>query len=97
MPNHSPSRYAWVVADLKDIAIAQVLTDIQQDSTENISEVEASLSQFYLKQVLESLILATRIGRRTWPSLSLQMQSLTTSASPTGTSTDYLSTQTSDA
>ena len=50
-----------MVDDLKDVA--QLLKDIQSDSTEIISEVEASLSQFYLKECLESVILATRIGR----------------------------------
>ncbi len=95
MPLPEFTRYRLVVTDLKDLAAD--INDIAQDTEENISEVEAVLAQHYLKQILEGLILATRIGRRTWPSLSLQMQSLTTSASPTGTSTDYLSTQTSDA
>ncbi len=96
MPNFVPTTpYGWVVYVLKDLA--KDLHRLQTLSTENISEVEAALSQHYLKQILEALILATRVGRRTWPSLSLQMQSLTTSASPAGTSTDSPSIQTSAA
>ncbi len=79
--------------DLKDLAVK--LADIALDTEENIAEVKAVPAQYYLKQILGSLILATRIGRRTWPSLSLQMQSLTTSASRTGTSTDSPPHQTS--
>ena len=66
-----------LVNDLKDLAYD--LKDAQE-TQENITEVEAALAQYYLKQILEGLILATRTGRRTWPSLSQQMQSLTTSA-----------------
>jgi len=83
------------VNDLKDLAVDLAVDLIDSAlqtrhvyTQENISEVEAALAQFYRKHILESLILATRVGRRTWPSLSLQMQPLTTSASPTGTFTD---------
>ena len=93
MPHTHLTRYRLLVDDLKDL-VAE-LREIAQDTEENISEVEALLAQYYLKQILESLILATRIGRRTWPSLSRQMLSLTTSASRTGTSTDSPSPQTS--
>ncbi len=93
MPNTFHNRYSYVVDDLKDLAFD--LINIAADTQKNISEVEAALAQFYLKEILESLILATRIGRRTWPSLSPQMQSLTISASPIGTSTDSPSPQTS--
>ena len=86
MPNTHLTRYRLLVNDLKDLAVE--LAEIALDTEENISEVEAVLAQYYLKQILESMILATRIGRRTWPSPSLQMQSLTTSTSRTGTSTD---------
>ena len=74
--------------------LAYEMKDIAQDTEENISEVEAFLAQYYLKHIVQGLILATRIGRRTWPFLSQQMQSLTTSASRTGTSTDFPSPQT---
>ena len=84
-----------VVNDLKDLALD--VKDIAHDTEENISEVEAVLSQYYLKQILEGLILATRIGRRTWPSPCQLVQSLTTSLSPTETSTDSQSLQTSAA
>ncbi len=84
MPNTFLTRYKELAYDVKD-------------TEENISEVEAVLAQYYPKQILESMILATRIGRRTWPSPCPLMQSLTTSASPTGTSTDSLSPQTSAA
>jgi len=93
MPNTFLTRYRLVVNDLKELAVD--VKEIAQDTIENISEVEAVLAQYYLKQILEGLILATKIGRRTWPSLSQQMQSLTTSASRTGTSTDSPSLQTS--
>jgi len=85
MPNLSPSTgYGWVVYDLKDIA-----RDLQRqrDSTESITEVDSALAHFYLKKVLEDLILATRVSRE-WPSLSQQMQSLTNCRSPTETSID---------
>ena len=95
MPNTYLTRYRWVVNDLKDLAVD--LRDIQRDTQENISEVEAALAQFYLKQILEALILATRVGRRTWPSLCPQMQSLIISPSPTETSTDSQSPQSSAA
>ncbi len=77
--------YAWVVYDLKEIAAE--LHKLQILSKDNISSVEATQAQYYLKQVLEALILATRIGKREWPSLPQQMQSLITSASLTETST----------
>ncbi len=95
MPNTFLTRYRLVVNDLKELALD--VKDIAQDTEENISEVEAVLAQYYLKQILEALILATRIGRRTWPSPCPLMQSLTTSASPTETSTDSPSLQTSAA
>ncbi len=95
MPNTFETRYRFVVNDLKDLA--DDLIDIAQDTQENISEVEAALAQFYLKQILESLILATRIGRRSWPSPCPLMQSLTTYPLPTETSTDSPSLQTSGA
>ncbi len=79
MPNIVPTTsYGWVVSDLKDVA--SDLQSIQSYSDENISEVEAALAHYYLKQVLQALILATRIGRRGWSSLSPQMQSLIISA-----------------
>ncbi len=93
MLNTQLTRYRLLVNDLKDLAVE--LKDIAQDTQENISKVEATLALYYLKQILEGLILATRIGRRSWPSLSQQMQSLTTSVSSTGTSTDSQSPQTS--
>ncbi len=92
MPNNFLTRYRLVVQDLKNLDAD--IKDIAQDTTENMNEVEAFLAQYHLMQILEGLILATRIGRRTWPSLSQQMQSLTTSASRTGTSTDSPSPQT---
>ncbi len=93
MPNIvSTTAYGWVVSDLKDVA--SDLQSIQSYLDENISEVEAALAHYYLKQVVQALILATRIGRREWSSLSQQMQSLTTSASPTETSIDSPSPQT---
>ncbi len=61
MPNTHLTRYRWVVNDLKDLAVD--LRDIQQDTEENISEVEATLAQYHLKQILEASILA----RGTWP------------------------------
>ncbi len=63
MPNTFLTRYRLVVNDLKELALD--VKDTAQDTAENISEVEAVLAQYYLKQILESLILATRIGRRT--------------------------------
>jgi len=78
MPNTFLTRYRLVVNDLKDLA--SEVKDIAQDSQENITEVEAVLAQYHLKQILEGLILATRIGRRSWPSPCPLMQSLTTSA-----------------
>ena len=95
MPQIFLTRYRLVVNDLKDLALD--VKDIAHDTEENISEVEAVLSQYYLKQILEGLILATRIGRRTWPSPCQLVQSLTTSLSPTETSTDSQSLQTSAA
>ena len=68
MPNTFLTRYRLVVNDLKELAVD--VKEIAQDTIENISEVEAALAQYYLKQILEGLILATKIGRRTWPSLS---------------------------
>ena len=91
MPNLTPNTsYGWVVYDLKDI-----VQRIQRNSDGNITEVEAALAHFYLKKILEDLILATRVARAGWPSLSQQMQSLIISRSPTETSTDSPSTQTS--
>ena len=82
MPNFvSTAPYGWVVYNLKDLA--KDLHRLQTLSTETISEVETALSQQYLKQNLEALSLATRVGGRTWPSLSLQMQSSIISQSPT--------------
>ena len=75
MPNTHLTRCRLTANDLKDLAVE--LKRIAQDTQENISEVEAVLAQYYLTNILESLIPATRIGRRTWPSLSRQMQSLT--------------------
>jgi len=93
MPNYVPdSRYGWVVYDLKDIA--RDLDTIATDTDEAITELEAALAHYHLKKVLGSLILATRISRAGWPSLHQQMQSLTTSASRIGTSTDSQSPQT---
>ena len=63
MPNTFHTRHRFVVDDLKDLAVD--LINIATDTEGNISEVEATLAQVYLKQVLESLILGTRIGRRT--------------------------------
>ena len=74
MPDTFETRYGWVVSDLKDLAAD--LQEIQTDTQEAITEVEAALAHFYLKQVLEGLILATRVSRRTWPSLSQLTQSL---------------------
>ncbi len=93
MPITQLTRYRLLVNDLKDLAAE--LKDIAQDTAENISEVEATLAQYYLKHILEGLILATRIGRRSWQFPSLQTLSLTTSRSPTETSTDSPSLQTS--
>ena len=45
MPNTHLTRYRWVVNDLKDLAVD--LRDIQQDTEENISEVEATLAQYH--------------------------------------------------
>ncbi len=67
MPQTYLTRCRLLVDDLKDLTAE--LTEIARDTEENISEVEAVLAQHYLKQILESLILATRVGRRTWPSL----------------------------
>lgn len=87
VPNIIPtSSYGWIVSDLRDIS--EDLYRIAIDTSEDITEVEAALAHFHLSKVLQSLILATRLGRRGWPSLSQQMLSLTTSASPTETSTD---------
>ena len=96
MPNTFLTRYRLVVNDLKELALGDVL-DVKDIAQDTISEVEAVLSQYYLKQILEGLILATRIGRRTWPSPCQLVQSLTTSLSPTETSTDSQSLQTSAA
>ena len=63
MPQTYLTRCRLLVDDLKDLTAE--LTEIARDTEENISEVEAVLAQHYLKQILESLILATRIGRRT--------------------------------
>ena len=60
-----------MVNDLKDLVYD--VQAIARDTEENISEVEAVLAQYYLKEILEGLILATRIGRLKWPSLSQQM------------------------
>jgi len=69
MPNIVPSTsYRWIVYDLKDLATD--LERIQRYTKDDTSDVEAALAHFYLDKVLEALILATRIGRRTWPSLS---------------------------
>ena len=95
MPQVCLTRYRLLVNDLKDLAYD--VKDIALHTEENISEVEAVLAQYYLKQILEGLILATRIGRRTWPSLSQQMQSSIIYPSRTGTSTDSPSLQTSAA
>ena len=95
MPQILLTRYRFVVDDRKDLA--DDLTDIATSTGENISEVEATLAQYYLKQILESLILATRIGRRTWPAPCPLTQLLTTSLSPTETFTDSQSLQTSAA
>ena len=63
LANTYQTRYRWVVNDLYDLVTE--LREIAQDTQENISEVEATLAQYHLKQVLESLILAIRTGRRT--------------------------------
>ena len=53
MPNTYPTRYQHVLEDLKELVVD--LKDIATDTQENLSEVEAVLSQFYLKQILQSL------------------------------------------
>ncbi len=90
--------------DLLDKILAEDLKDVARDcealalaTTERITEVEAALCHAHLSKILRSLILATRISRATWPSPSLQMLSLITSRSPTETSTDSRSPQTSAA
>ena len=94
MPNIVPTTsYGWVVSDLKDIS--EDLYRIATDTTENITEVEAALAHYHISKVLHSLILATRIRRRAWPALSLQTLSSTIYRSPTETSTDSQSLQTS--
>jgi len=52
MPNTFFTRYLLVVNDLKELALD--VKDIAQDTAENISEVEAVLAQYYLKQRPES-------------------------------------------
>ena len=56
MPQIFLTRYRLLVNDLKDLAY-----DVKdaQETQENITEVEAALAQYYLKQILEGLILAT--------------------------------------
>lgn len=71
MPQIFLTRYRLLVNDLKDLVYD--VQAIARDTEENISEVEAVLAQYYLKEILEGLILATRIGRLKWPSLSQQM------------------------
>ena len=71
MPQIFLTRYRLLVNDLKDLVYN--VQAIARDTEENISEVEAVLAQYYLKEILEGLILATRIGRRKWPSLSQQL------------------------
>ena len=69
MPNIIPTTsYGWIVSDLRDTS--EDLYRIATDTTENITEVEATLAQFHFSKVLHSLILATRLGRRGWPPLS---------------------------
>ena len=57
MPNTFLTRYRLVVNDLKELAL-----DVKDIAPDTISEVDAVLAQYYLKQILEGLILATRIG-----------------------------------
>jgi hypothetical protein len=94
MPNIVPTTsYGWVVSDLRDLVVD--LNRIALETGENITEVEATHCHFHLNKVLKSVLLATRLARLKWPSLSQQMLSLTTSVSPTETSTDSRSPQTS--
>ena len=48
----SLTRYRLLVNDLKDLAVE--LTEVARDTEENISEVEAVLAQYYLKEILTS-------------------------------------------
>ncbi len=76
MPNFPTTSYSWVAYDLKELS--EDLDRLALDTSENITQVEAALCHHHLGKVLKSLILATRIGRAEWSSLSQQMQSLTT-------------------
>jgi hypothetical protein len=58
MPNTFLTRYRLVVNDLKHLAVelnSFLSKDTGQDTQDDISEVEAVLAQYYLKQILESL------------------------------------------
>ncbi len=94
MPNINPTTsYGWVVSDLKDLS--EDLNRIALETSENITEVEATLCHYHLNKVLKSLLLTTRIARRRWPYLSPQTPSPTTCPLPTVTSTASPSPQTS--
>lgn len=54
MPNAHLARYRYVVEDLKDLVVD--LKDIATDTQESISQVEATLAQYHLKEILTSLM-----------------------------------------